>query len=111
MRVVPRIIRIYFLPDGGAPFEDWHAKLRDKKARAAILNRLDRLRSGNFGDHKRLNNNLYELRIHLRPGYRVYFSEVEEDIVIILCGGTKKTQDSDIEMAQAYWDEFRSRQQ
>ena len=110
MKVVPRTVRTYKLPDGGEPFQDWLSDLKVRKVRAAILARIDRLRSGNFGDHKRLTGHLYELRIHYRPGYRVYFGDLEGDIVILLCGGTKKTQRQDIQKAQAYWEEFGRRQ-
>jgi putative addiction module killer protein len=108
--VVPRTVRTYYLPDGGAPFEKWYSKLKDKKVRAAILTRIDRLRLGNSGDYKRLNENLYELRIHLGPGYRIYFAELEGNFLLLLLGGTKATQNEDINKAQSYWEEFRSRQ-
>ena len=110
MKVVPRTTRIYTLPYGGAPFQDWHSKLKDKKVRATILARIDRLRLGNFGDHRRLTETLYELRIHLQPGYRIYFSELEGNVLLLLWGGTKPTQSKDINKAQSYWEEFRSRQ-
>ncbi len=110
MDVRPRTVRVYALPGGGEPFLEWLTELRVEKARSAILARIDRLRSGNFGDHKRLTGNLYELRIHFRPGYRVYFGDLEGDIVILLCGGTKKTQRQDIRKAQSFWEEFGGRQ-
>ena len=97
-------------PVGGEPFLEWLTELRVEKARSAILARIDRLRSGNFGDHKRLTGNLYELRIHFRPGYRVYFGDLEGEIVILLWGGTKKMQRQDIRKAQSFWEEFGGRQ-
>ena len=89
---------------------EWLTNLKVARVRAAIIARIDRLRSGNFGDYKRLTGDLYELRIHYRPGYRAYFGSFENDIVILLCGGTKKTQRQDIRKAQSYWEEFGRRQ-
>lgn len=106
----PQDVRTYNLSNGDEPFHEWLAELKVKKAHSAILTRIDRLRSGNFGDYKSLGGNLYELRIYYRPGYRVYFGLLEEDIVILLCGGTKKTQRQDIQKAQFYWEEFTRRQ-
>ena len=108
MKVAPRTIRTYKLPDGGAPFEKWHSNLKVKKVRFAILARIDRLRSGNFGNYRSLAEDLYELKIRWRPGYRVYFGELE-DSIILLWGGTKKTQSNDINKAKSFWEEFRSR--
>lgn len=91
MKVVPRKLRTYVLPDGGIPFQEWLSELKVKKARATILARIDRLRLGNFGDYKRLTEDLYELRIHLRPGYRVYFAEIEE-VSFSSCGEAQSTR-------------------
>lgn len=110
MKVVPQTLRTYVLPDGGIPFQKWLSELKVKKARAAILARIDRLRLGNFGDYKRLTEDLYALRIHLKPGYRVYFAEIEGGIILLLWGGTKHTQRKDIDKTKFYWDEIRSRQ-
>jgi len=110
MNVSPRTVRTYITPDGREPFQEWFNHLTDKRVRAAVLARIDRLRSGNFGDHRRLTGDLYELRIHTGAGYRVYFGDFDGGIVILLCGGTKKTQRRDIQNAKAYWQEFRSRQ-
>ena len=110
MNVIPRTIRTYFTPVGREPFQEWFAQLKDSKVRSAILTRIDRLRSGNFGDCRRLTGNLYELRIHYSAGYRIYFGDLDGVIVILLCGGTKRTQQRDIQRAMSYWQEFRSRE-
>lgn len=73
--------------------------------------RINRLRLGNLGDCRHLGEGIYELRIHLDPGYRVYFGDVDGENIVLLCGGTKRTQRRDIEKAQEYWRELRSRNQ
>jgi putative addiction module killer protein len=103
------IIRNYTTPDGREPFEEWLDSLRDKKVQAIVLERLNRVRLGNFGDCRHLEEGVYELRIHYGPGYRVYFGEFENVIVILLCGGTRRTQKRDIQRAKAYWQELKKR--
>ena len=103
------IIRNYTTPDGREPFEEWLDSLRDKKVQAIVLERLNRVRLGNFGDCRHLEEGVYELRIHYGPGYRIYFGEFENVIVILLCGGTKRTQKRDIQRAKAYFQELKKR--
>ena len=76
------------LENGKAPYLDWEKKL-DVEARAATRIRINRIRVGNFGDCKRIQGatGLYELRLHLGPGLRIYFGKMKDSIVIILCGG------------------------
>lgn len=82
-------------------FEKWLTRLKDRKAKNAIIERLVRIESvGHFGDHKRLTENLYEMRLFVGPGYRVYYTFKQEEIVLLLAGGDKKTQSKDIEKAQ-----------
>ena len=109
MRIVTRDVRNYITPEGRNPFRQWITQLPDKKARANVQRRIARLREGNFGDFKRLNRELYELRIDYGPGYRIYFGMFTSRIVILLCGGRKGTQQRDIARAQNYWNELRSR--
>lgn len=81
-------------------FATWLRKLRDEQARARILIRIRRLSLGNFGDVKPVGEGVGELRIDYGPGYRVYFLKVGALIVLLLIGGTKKTQDADIAKAK-----------
>lgn len=108
MEVRPRDVRNYVTPNGREPYEEWVNSYSDSKTRAIIQQRIRRLELGNFGDYEQLGN-LYELKIHYGPGYRVYFGTVDHDIVILLYGGPKKTQKRDIQKAKKYWEEFRSR--
>ena len=106
MQIRPREILHHTTSTGNNPYQRWYMRLKDQRAQIAISNRISRLRSGNFGDFKRLSTDLYELRIHYGPGYRVYFGIFQRDIVILLCGGTKGTQPRDIIRAQNYWNDF-----
>ena len=80
-------------------FTGWLHSLRDAKAAASILNRIDRLAAGNAGDVVPVGKGVSELRIHYGPGYRLYFTQRGKAIVILLCGGTKRTQKRDIRLA------------
>lgn len=105
MQIRPREILTYITPSGRDSYQQWYTQIRDQKAQIAISNRIARLRIGNFGDFKRLSSGLYELRIRYGPGYRVYLGLFQHDI-ILLCGGTKGTQQRDIDRAQNYWSDF-----
>ena len=78
----------------------WLNTLRDKRALARILVRLDRLAEGNFGDHHAVGAGVSELRIDVGPGYQVYYTIRERKVVILLCGGDKSSQWRDIRQAQ-----------
>lgn len=80
-------------------FAVWHKNLRDLKARIAIARRLDRAAAGNLGDVKHVGEGVSEMRIDVGPGYRTYFTWRGNAIVILLCGGDKKTQQRDIKRA------------
>jgi len=92
---------------GREPFTEWLTALRDKQGRKRIESRLLRLEQGNYGDCEPVGEGVFELRMFFGPGYRVYFGEDAENIVVLLCGGDKNTQDHDIEAAKAYWKEYR----
>jgi len=81
-------------------FMKWLTGLRDQKAIARIQIRIDRLALENPGDVRPVGSGISEMRIDYGPGYRVYFSQRGSEIVILLCGGDKTTQTSDIENAK-----------
>ncbi len=81
-------------------FEDWLADLRDEIARSAIGKRIIRLQAGLFGDAKPVGEGVSELRFKIGPGYRVYFQQRGPVIIMLLCGGDKSTQVSDIKRAK-----------
>ena len=107
---VPRLLEEYITPEGQSPFGDCLNGLSDRKARARVRVRLDRLSLGNFGDCRSLSAGLHELRIDYGPGYRVYLGEIGNRVVLLLTGGTKRTQQRDIGQARAFWADFRRRQ-
>ena len=78
----------------------WFKKLRDKTAKYAITLRIERLKNGNFGDSKNVGEKVFELRIDIGKGYRVYFTNKDKEIIILLVGGNKSTQETDIQKAK-----------
>lgn len=80
-------------------FTEWFARLRDRQAKARILARLRRVELGNLGDWKLVGESVSELRIFYGPGYRVYFTQRGEEIILLLVGGDKSTQENDIKKA------------
>jgi putative addiction module killer protein len=102
-------IRHYLAPDGKDLMDEWLRKLRDMQAKIAIIRRLNRLEQGNFGDCKPLREGVFELRIDVGPGYRVYYAQSAKTVVLLLCGGAKRTQNADIDRACACWRDWRNR--
>ena len=80
-------------------FDTWLQSIKDNRAKARILNRIDLMESGHFGDHKSLGKRLYELRLFYGPGYRVYYTLKNRQIVLLVSGGDKSTQERDIRKA------------
>ena len=105
MDVRQRSIRNFVAANGKSPFRDWLRQIKDKRAKARILSRIDRLQLGNFGDCRSVGDGVYELRVQFGPGFRIYFGLDGPKIVILLCGGDKSTQKRDVAAAHAYWKE------
>jgi putative addiction module killer protein len=80
-------------------FVEWMDALRDIQARARIQARIERLAAGNPGDVQPIGEGVSELRINYGPGYRVYFKQRGRELIILLAGGDKRTQDKDIKTA------------
>ncbi|HNP62767.1 MAG TPA: type II toxin-antitoxin system RelE/ParE family toxin [Woeseiaceae bacterium] len=89
-----------------ATFAKWLHRLRDKKAKARILSRLDSFKLGHLGDCKTVGGRIREMRVHIGAGYRVYFVQQGELVVILLCGGSKSSQSRDIERAARLLEEI-----
>jgi len=100
----------YKTKKGEAPLIEWLGKLKDKVAKAKIQSRLTRLSLGNAGDSEPIGQGMSELRIHYGPGFRVYYIETHKTVILLLAGGTKKTQSKDIERAKTYLTDFKVRQ-
>ncbi len=101
-------IIFYQTETGKKPFYNWLSSL-DKKTKERILVRLDRLQDGNLGNFRYLDNDLYELKLHFGSGYRIYFGNYKDIIVLILCGGDKSSQTQDIKKANRYFDDYKER--
>ena len=102
-------IRHYVSRGGKDVFDEWLTDLADARAQAKIASRINRLAVGNFGDCKSLRHGLYELRIDLGPGYRVYYAMLGRACVLLLCGGDKRRQSRDIERALEYLKDYKER--
>lgn len=89
----------YVTEDGKCPFDIWFNKL-DKSVKARVLSRIERLEEGHYGDYKCIAEDLYELRLKFASGYRIYFTEQNNIIIMILCAGDKSTQRNDIKKAK-----------
>lgn len=81
-------------------FATWLRNLRDRQGRAKILARIDRLEEGNPGNTRSVGAGVVEMKIDFGPGYRVYFVQRGEVVIVLLCGGDKSTQDTDIRRAK-----------
>jgi putative addiction module killer protein len=81
-------------------FKKWFKRLGCSTGKALITKRIDRLSEGNSGDWRPIGEGLFEMRIHYGPGYRVYYKDTGTEIIILLCGGGKSTQDADIAKAK-----------
>lgn len=99
-----RVIDILQTPE----FSKWLHKLKDRAAKVRILERLERVRTGNIGDHKPLGGGLHEMRLTYGPGYRVYYAMDGQTVIVLLVGGNKSTQSKDIEKAREIWKELQS---
>ncbi len=94
---------------GRRPFTEWLNGLNDRQARTKIEARLARVAVGNLGDVETVGEGVMEMRIDWGPGYRVYFYRLGQVIILLLCGGDKRTQQKDIRRAKAYFEDYKTR--
>ena len=99
-------VRRYLTVAGRNVFSEWLAGLADAHAKARIADRIDRLALGNPGACKALGGGLFELRIDWGPGYRIYYAMIGRTCVLLLCGGDKRKQASDIRRARDYFKDY-----
>ena len=102
-------IRHYVSRSGKDVFDQWLTRLADTRTQAKIAVRINRLAAGNFGDCKSLRQGLFELRIDWGPGYRIYYAMLGTACVLLLCGGDKRKQSSDIDRALEYLKDYKDR--
>jgi len=97
-----------FLREGSSPFADWFTDL-DSMAASKVTTALYRLEQGNFSNVQSVGGGVLECKMDFGPGYRIYFGQDGNTLVILLCGGTKKTQQKDIDRAKGFWQEYKAR--
>ena len=101
-------VKEYITEQGRSPFQRWLKKLTLEQG-AKVQSALRRLRRGWLQDTKHVGNGVYELRMHTGPGYRIYYGRDGEDLIILLIGGDKSSQQRDIDRAKSFWREYRRR--
>ena len=101
-------IIIYADENGHEPYCSWIDNLKDKKDQQRIRARIRRLGEGLYGDCDSVGEDVSELRMFFGPGYRVYFGEDADNIVVLLCGGAKDSQSRDIKNAKEYWRDYKN---
>lgn len=99
-------IEKYINEKGTAPFDEWLFSL-DTPTQLRVAARIDRIRDGNFGDCKTIQEGISELRFHFGAGYRVYYGRSGTRIILLLCGGDKGDQKRDIKKALEYWKDYK----
>jgi putative addiction module killer protein len=109
MEARERQLEYYETQEGERPFRDWLLRLRDREGRRRIWARIDRVSLGNLGYCRAVGDGVMELKVDAGPGYRVYFGQEGDRLVILLCGGDKGTQARDIKTAIGYWVDYRRR--
>jgi putative addiction module killer protein len=97
---------VYEKDNGKEPFTEWLYGLRDIMGRKRILARVSRLQQGNYGDCEAVGEGVSEMRLFFGSGYRIYFGERNNHIIVLLCGGDKGSQSKDIKQAISYWKEY-----
>jgi putative addiction module killer protein len=102
-------IRHYLTSDQRDLFDEWLRSVKDSTAKVSVVRRLNRAEQGNFGDHKFCRDGVWELRVDVGAGYRVYYGIANRQIVLLLCGADKRTQSADIDRACAYWQDWQRR--
>ena len=105
MEVRPKQVVYYRTPDEKTPYVTWYNNIRDVRLKKAVDKRLKRVENGNYGDCESVGEEVLELRFHVF-GVRIYFTEIEEIIVLLLCAGDKSSQTKDIAKAKEYWTEY-----
>jgi putative addiction module killer protein len=103
----PRKVEVYQRPGGAQPFLDW-MRQQDKAAISEIIARINKVRRGVLGDYREVGEGILELRfIGPGPGYRIYCADDGRSLVLLLCGGIKRSQTADIHYAKNLWSEYK----
>jgi putative addiction module killer protein len=109
MEIIDRVTKYYVTPNGKAPFKKWLDSLKDLRGRKLIQVKIDRLRVGNFSQCVSIGQGVSEARVFHGPGYRIYFGLHKGSLILLLMGGDKSSQESDIRKSLVYWEDFKRR--
>jgi putative addiction module killer protein len=105
VEVRPREIRVYQTADDHEPFWESLDRLQDEEGRSKIFTGIDRAEAGNLGDWDSVGGGVFELILDFGPGYRIYFGQ-DGDTIVLLLVGMKKSQPKDIKTARYYWSDY-----
>lgn len=101
---------IHYLDENGSDlYQDWLDGLRDRIAKIAVIKRVARVEAGLLGDCKYLRDGIGELRVDVGAGYRVYYAQVGNQVILLTCGGDKKSQNRDIDRAVGFLKDWEKR--
>ena len=109
LEATPQEVRIYETKERKRPYSEWLAELKDTQGRAVIRTRIGRVRNGNFGNCEPVGEGILELKIDFGPQFLPDRNKHDIDLVLLLCGGDKGSQDRDIKKAQEYWADYKRR--
>ncbi len=111
MSIEPLEILHYWTADGKCPYQDWFNSLKDPVLRQIIDARLTRVERGLLGEARWVGQGVFELKLRVGAGIRIYFGMEGKRLILLLCGGDKKSQDKDIKKAFRYWGDYLRRSQ
>lgn len=100
-------LKALVLKNGTSPIEDWIKGTRDAQTRQRIQARLDRIERGNMGEYQSVGEGVSEFKMDFGAGHRIYFGRTGATLIVLLVGGNKSTQDSDIKTAKQLWKDYR----
>ncbi len=107
MEAKPREIQYYTTSTGKQPVRQWLENIKDPMSMAILYKRLRQAGLGNLGNTRSLGSGVNEFKIDFGPGYRIYFGIHNDKIIVLLVGGTKRTQSDDIQIAKQYWSHWK----
>jgi putative addiction module killer protein len=110
MQIKQRLIDYYRTSSGREPVREWLSSLKDKITQAILYKRIRQAGLGQFGKTRNVGDGVSELKIDYRPGYRVYYGIHDDELILLLMAGSKRTQSADIKKARAYWIEWKERE-
>lgn len=103
MQAKPRSIDYYKTRTGKEPAKEWLSSVKDTLTQAILYKRIRQAGLGQFGKARNLGDGIWELKVDYGPGYRLYYGIHGDELILILMGGSKRTQTADIKKARAYW--------